>query len=92
MVYLHRAYEFRPAFAEVGELRSIILHTVPVMPLKATITQAVFQAVVSRLSLKAKDIVLVVLPPQRCNITYLVRLLQPLYEFATELCEGIKQL
>ena len=70
MVYL-RGDMFRTAFAEIGELRSIIPNEVPVMALTATCTQSVFEAVTNCLLLK--EPVVIALSPQRKNITYYVK-------------------
>ena len=53
MVYQCRGDKFRTAFAEIGELRSIIPNEVPVMALTATCTQSVFEAVTNSLLLKS---------------------------------------
>ena len=67
--FLFRGDEFRPAFAETGEVRSIVPDSIPVLALTATTTYTILQAVVSRLSLRVKEMIVVAISPQRCNIT-----------------------
>ena len=89
---MFRADEFRPAFAEIGEVRSIVPDGIPVLALTATTTYTILQGVVSRLSLRVKEMTVVAIPPQRCNITYYVRPLQPISDFGRELSDSLSHL
>ena len=89
--HLHRGDEFRPAFAEIGQLRSVVPDTVPLLALTATTTKTIFQAVTDRLSLR-ENVILVALPPQRSNITYSVKPLQSVSEFACGFADSISRL
>lgn len=85
-----RGDDFRIAFAEIGELRSLIPRSVSVMALTATTTTEVYDSVVNRLSMK--DIVLVALPPTRNNITYCVGPKPKLLEFAEQISRTLNLL
>lgn len=60
--------EFRTAFSEIGNLRSIIPNTVNVLALTATATTETYYTVSERLSMD--NPVLVSMPPNRDNICY----------------------
>ena len=63
----NRGDQFRTAFAEIGELRSIILSGVPVVALTATCTHAIHRRITDCLSLS--EAVAVAVSPERKNIT-----------------------
>jgi len=63
-----RGEDFRVAFAQIGELCSIVLDHVKVLSLTGTTTPEVVKAVRNKLSLN--DIVIVGIPPVRDNIKY----------------------
>ena len=65
---VYRGKGFRSVFADIGELRSIVSRKIPVVVLSATVTQQIFSEVMECLFLK--EVHLVVLSPQRSNITY----------------------
>jgi len=87
---MYRGDKFRTAFSRIGELRSIVSDRVRVMALTATTAQHVFETVVSRFSMK--DVKVVDMPPQRKNITLIVKPIQPLLEFVNELAFQIQVL
>lgn len=60
--------EFRPTFAEIGDLRSVIPSGVNVIALTATATTETFHIVVQQLSMV--NPVLVAIPPHRQNINF----------------------
>ncbi len=60
--------EFRTAFAQIGDLRSLIAKKVKIMALTATATTETFYVVTSRLSMDNPK--LIALPPSRENIMY----------------------
>jgi len=68
---VYRGKGFRSAFAELGELRSIISRKIPVLVLSATVTLQIYSEVCECLFLKNPH--LVALSPQRQNIRYKVR-------------------
>ena len=84
-----RGDEFRTAFAQIGELRSIIPDKVGVLALTATASHATFAAVCERLSVSIEEVKVVAAPPQRENITYSIKPLKPLDEFASDLSTEI---
>ena len=88
--YIYRGENFRTAFARLGELRSIIPNKVKIMALTATTTRQVFEMVVDKLSMK--DVKVINMPPQRTNITLIVKQIQPLLEFVSELASEIQTL
>lgn len=61
---------FRIAFAEIGNLRSIIPSEVNIMALTATVTQKTFKTILERLALRNPKIISV--SPQRDNIFFKV--------------------
>ena len=62
--------EFRKAFSQIGDLRSLLPSSVNVLALTATATFDTFDAVTKRLSME--NVRLVALPPFRNNISYTV--------------------
>ena len=60
------------------------------MALTATTTKQVFETVVDKLSMK--DVKVINMPPQRKNITLIVRQIRPLLEFLNELASEIQTL
>ena len=62
---------FRKAFAEIGDLRSIIPSSVNVLALTVTATKETYDVIVKRLSLENPTVV--ALPPFRNNISYSVQ-------------------
>ena len=62
---------FRTAFAQIGELRSIIPKKVKILALTATATSMTYHVVCERLSMV--DPLLVAMPPHRPNIGYRVK-------------------
>ena len=85
----NRGDQFRTAFAEIGELRSIIPSGVPVVALTATCTHAIHRRITDCLSLS--EAVTVAVSPERENITYNVKPLIPVEVFATEIAANIKE-
>lgn len=80
--------EFRTAFSEIGNVRSIIPNTVNVLALTATATTETYYTLSERLSMD--NPVLVSMPPNRDNICYNV---QPKIDISTLtdfLCEKLK--
>lgn len=77
------------AFAEIGELRSIVPSGVPMVALTATCTHVIFKKISECLSLR--EVTIVASSPQRKNITYHVRPLISIDELTTEVCEDIKK-
>ena len=63
--------EFRTAFSEIGNLRSIIPNTVNVLALTVTATTEMYYTVSERLSMDNR--ILVSMPPNKDNICYNVR-------------------
>jgi len=88
MVY-YRGKGFRSAFAEIGELRSIIPRTIPILVLSATVTQKIFSEVLERLFLTT--VYLVAMTPQRSNIRYTVRPEVTIGELSEELSSSLKE-
>ena len=62
--------EFRKAFSQIGDLRSLLPSSVNVLALTATATFDIFDAVTKRLSME--NVRLVALPPFRNNISYTI--------------------
>lgn len=62
---------FRKAFAEIGDMRSIVPSSVNVLALTATATKETYDVIVKRLSLENPAVI--ALPPFRNNISYSVR-------------------
>ena len=79
--------EFRTAFANIGDLRSLLPTSVKVMALTATATQETLRVVSERLSMR--NVAIVSLPPGAANITYSIQPLQHLDEFTDAICEEI---
>ena len=76
--------EFRTAFAEIGDLRSLLPTTVNVMALTATATSETLDVVTRKLSLD--NLTLITLAPNQDNISYEVRGSCDIEEFAAGLC------
>ena len=85
----NRGDQFRTAFAEIGELRSIIPSGVPVVALTATCTHAINRRITDCLSLS--EAVTVAVSPERENITYNVKPLIAVEVFAAEIAGNIKE-
>ena len=86
---VYRGKGFRSAFADIGELRSIVSRKIPVVVLSATVTQQIFSEVMECLFLK--EVHLVALSPQRSNITYSVRPEVTIKELSEELALSLKE-
>ena len=90
-MYLHsytcRGDEFRLAFSQIGDLRSIIPENVHILALTGTATLEVYNSVVKRLSLK--DPAVIGLSPSRDNIKYHVEPLLSIQHLSEMLAEGI---
>ena len=77
--------EFRTAFAQIGDLHSLIPTPVNIiMALTATITSETFDVVTRRLSMDKA--ILIALPPDRDNIAYQVHSKVDVDCFTTLLC------
>ena len=63
--------EFRVAFSQIGDLKSILPATVGVHALTATATTETYNVVCKRLAME--NVELIALPPNRDNICYLVK-------------------
>ena len=74
--------EFRTAFAQIGDLRSLIPTAVNIMTL--TVTSETFDVVTRRLSMDKA--ILIALPPDRDNIAYQVHSKVDVDCFTTLLC------
>ena len=77
--------EFRMAFAEIGNLRSIIPQQVNIMALTATATQETLKTIIQRLSLRNPKII--AMSPQRINIFLRIDPAVAVDELATKLTE-----
>ena len=86
---VHRGDKFRTAFAQLGQLRSIIPSNVKVMCLTATATYGTFNAVCKHLSLV--NPIIIGCPPHRDNIAYNVKPLPSVEDFCNEVTEEIKR-
>ena len=82
--------KFRPVFAEVGDVRSLVPSNVRMMALTATATTETFYVVTNRLAMQSPC--LVSLPPHRDNIVYRVKPKVSLEEFVTSIHGGLKTL
>ena len=80
---VYRGKGFRSAFADIGELWSIVSRKIPVVLLSATVTQQIFSEVMECLFLK--EVHLVALSQQRSNIIYSVRPEVTIKELSEEL-------
>ena len=80
--------EFRPTFAEIGNLRSIIPSNVKLIALTATATSETYHVVVHQLALV--DPVLVALPPHRQNINFKVSPKVSMEQFVLSLAEEVE--
>ena len=89
MFAVYRGKGFRSAFADIGELRSIVSGKIPVAVLSATVTQQIFCEVLECLFLK--EVHLVALSPQRSNITNSVRPEVTIKELSEELALSLKE-
>ena len=78
-----RGDEFRSAFADIGNIRSLLPADIPIMALTATATKDTLSSVKMRLAMK--DPVIVGLPPDRPNIKLVT---EPCPELS-ELCEAL---
>ena len=76
--------QFRPTFAQIGDLRSLIPSTVNVMALTATATSETFDVVRYRLSMDKPT--LIALPPHSNSIKYQVSSKIGVDDFTTSLC------
>jgi len=83
-----RGDDFRLAFAQIGDLRSIIPNSVHVLALTGTATPNVFDSVVKRLSLK--DTAVIGLSPNRDNIKYHVEPLISVNHLCDMFAESIR--
>lgn len=81
---------YRIEFAYIGELRSIIPSTVPVMALTATATKHSYEVIVKRLSMR--NVSLVALPPSKLNITYSLQPLLTSSDFTDRICFDLEQM
>lgn len=79
--------EFRKAFSEIGNLRSVIPSGVNVMALTATATSETYHCALKHLGMKST--VLVALPPDRGNIMYSIMPIATLEELSTSLCNKL---
>ena len=79
--------EFRVAFAQIGDLRSLIPKRVNVMALTATATSVTFSAVCSRLAMDKPT--LIAFSPNRDNIRYQVHPKLHVDKLTTILCDKI---
>ena len=77
--------EFRMAFAEIGNLRSIIPQQVNIMALTATATQETLKTIIQRLALRNPKII--AMSPQRINIFLKIDPAVAVDELATKLTE-----
>ena len=82
-----RGEDFRVAFSNIGELRSILPQGIPIIALTATATTEIFKAVSNKLSLN--DPVMIGLSPNRDNIKYYVEPLPSISMFSGFLVESI---
>ena len=80
---------FRPQFAEIGVLRSIIPSAVHILALTATATKETFYVISNQLSMVKP--VLVGLPPNRENIMFEVHHKIDIDSFATNLSDELKE-
>jgi superfamily II DNA helicase RecQ len=79
----------RTAFAQLGELRSLLPSHVNLMGLTATATKESYDIICSRLSLKVP--VLVGAFPNRSNIYYIVKEMPTLDIFCSEIADDLKR-
>ena len=85
-----RGDNFRVAFSQIGDLRSIMSQNVRILALTATATSEVYKAVRNRLSLD--DPAVIGLPPSRDNIKYYVEPLPNINMLSDLLTENLKHL
>ena len=81
--------QFRLAFSQIGDLRSIIPHRVHILALTATATMKTFHTVSHQLSLVRP--VLVALPPDRQNIAHEIHPKVTIEKFVTSIVNEIKE-
>lgn len=81
--------QFRTAFSEIGDLRSIIPANVNIMALTATATCETFHIVTRKLSMSDSE--LIALPPNHDNIFYRVHPKNNLEELSASLSEEFRQ-
>ena len=86
--YFYRGDDFRVAFSQLGELRSIIPSNVHVLALRATATSETLAVVTRRLSLH--NPVVLGLPPDRCNTFYRVSPLPALQEVSHKIATDLQ--
>ena len=87
---IFRGDDFRVAFSQIGDLRSILPEGVHMLALTATATTAVFKAVKKRLALV--DPLVIGISPDRANIKYSVEpkgRIKTLRTLLTTCCERI---
>lgn len=85
---IYRGDDFRIAFSQIGDIRSIIQEKVSVLALTGTATPEVYDSVVKRLSLK--DPVVVGLSPNCENIKYYIEPLLSVKKFCELFAEKIR--
>ena len=85
---IYRGDDFRVAFSQIGDLRSIIPEKVNVLALTGTATPEVYESVVKRLSLK--DPIVVGLSPDRDNIKYYIEPPSSVKKFCELFAEKIR--
>ena len=88
--FIIRGDNFRVAFSQIGDLRSIMSQNVRILALTATATSEVYKAVRNRLSLD--DPAVIGLPPSRDNIKYYVEPLPNINVLSDLLTENLKHL
>ena len=88
--FIIRGDNFRVAFSQIGDLRSIMPQNVRILALTAMATSEVYKAVRNRLSLD--DPAVIGLPPSHDNIKYYVESLPNINMLSNLLTENLKHL
>ena len=88
-IHSFRGTEFRLAFGQIGDLRSIIPEEAKILALTATATSEVLSTVKTKLNLV--DPLVIGISPNRDNIKYHVEPLPRLEILCQLLCEGLNQ-
>ena len=88
ILILYRGDDFRRAFSQLGELRSIVSKDVNILALTATTTPESFKIISDRLCLN--EPVIIGIPPSPLNIKYNVEPLPKMTMLCETLSEGLQ--